>query len=266
MGGFFGLLFLALAIWLFINRRRKRWDDVFEKTTEEYGRMGDPGTSMASSGKSRGRFSLGQDLENESGPKPYQYGIIGQPLSLASENNNDAMMLQSKASPPAMMSRPSTAGSNYPLMGHHTTASGSSHPHTPTYPNTTGAPAPSPWLPTTTISPTADEPQADGYFGPRAGSPVSFSEGRRLQVTNASPPSIYGDQSLHQRMMSEGSEPSTPMDSPLTRSAVNVAATGADASMGRDSTMKGRKSSLPPPENRGVLFSEDGPPKLILNL
>ncbi|KAJ8088200.1 hypothetical protein AAF712_005904 [Marasmius tenuissimus] len=270
VGGFFGLLFIALAIWLFINRRRKRWDDVFDKTTEEYGRMGDPGTSMASSGKSRGRFSLGQDLEDEPapGPRPYHYGLIGQ--SLSSKNNNaNTTMQQSNTSPPPMMSRPSTAASSYPLMGHHASASSSSHPQTPLYSNATGAPTPSSWLPataTTTTFPAADEPQADGYFGPRAGSPVSFNEGRRLQVTNASPPSIYGDQSLHQRMMSDDSVPSTPMDTPLTRSAINVAATGADPAMGRESSVKGRKSSLPPPENRGVLVSEDGPPKLILNL
>jgi hypothetical protein len=288
VGGFFGLIAIAVGIW-FINKRRRRWDDIFEKDLNNDPFLGGGGStnlthgSSAHSGKSRGRFSLGPDLD--SGPKPYQYGLVGQganPQGDAPPSNTNPMM-----------SRPSTASSTLPLVsaaaaGGRVTPSSSSHPTTPMYyhsqftPTPSTAPTvPSPWLPgpglgiTPSSSAHGHGAVDEGYFAPRAGSPVSLSEqaqGRRLQVTNGPPPSIYGGQSIHQRMTSDTSSIRSPgftpgglsVTNPDSNSQVNLvplaatmgkvaAASGADASRGLGGVreVKGRKSSLGPNEGAG---------------
>lgn len=284
LGGFFALLLVALAIWLFIIKRRRRWNDIFDKAMnnpdDNVGNLGyhhGSGTgshshSHSHSAKSRGRFSLGPDLEEE--PKPYQYGIVGHGGLATNHNSKEKEM-------GAITSRPSTAGSNYPLLGgtgtgtgHHAVPSNSSSQlnsstHSPTTPTpamvVTGV-TPPPNVSVSSSSPLpADE--IEDFFGRRAGSPVSFMETtpRKLQVINASPPSIYGGQSLHQRMMSDSSEPSSPIGTPRNLSSLNFGELGQVT--GGD-TMAGGKFGGPgvSTHKNGVLASGDGPPRLVLNL
>ncbi|KAF7337895.1 hypothetical protein MVEN_02012600 [Mycena venus] len=137
VGGFFGLLGIALIIW-FIMKRRRRWDDIFD--TE--GPPHSPGRRPTK------RWSLDADMD----PKPYQYGLVGQasspslpslgisrpesppasspssqlrasPSSQLPRPNHNALtplLLPTSASTPGpsattLSSRPSTAGSMQPL-------------------------------------------------------------------------------------------------------------------------------------------------------
>ncbi|KAG7092905.1 hypothetical protein E1B28_009211 [Marasmius oreades] len=268
LGGFFALLLIALAIWLFVIKRRRRWDDVFEKSSNDpdgAGSLGysDTKASHSTTGRSKRRFSLGPDLEIE--PKPYQYGIVGHSQNVSSQSKEAALIT----------SRPSTAGSNYPLLGgHHATPSNaSSQPYTPSYsPITAPTPAPSvPMSPPSRVPVQSTSNELEGYFGRRPGSPVSFTEAKgKLQVINGSPPSIYGGHSVRRKM--SGSEHTPLIAAQRTIGLINanddfVQTTGVDPrTKGRGE--KGQKSSLPPPAagTSGVLIPDDGPPKLILNL
>ncbi|KAJ6622886.1 hypothetical protein B0H10DRAFT_863196 [Mycena sp. CBHHK59/15] len=66
VGGFFGLLGIALVIW-FVMKRRRRWDDIFDKEDAD---IAPPRRQRTD------RFSLDADVRVE--PKPYQYGLVGQ--------------------------------------------------------------------------------------------------------------------------------------------------------------------------------------------
>lgn len=265
VGGFFGLLGLVLLVW-FMLKRRRRWDDIFEKDLDQNPYLNGGATNLNhgsnyGSGKSKGRFSLGPELDAE--PKPYQYGLVGQGANpdgnMPVQNNN-------------LLSRPSTGNSIQPLAGAALTPSNSSHPTSPLYVQPqiytpSHSPSPSiglggvPLVPTPWISqgPAADD--RDFGIGPRAGSPVSFTEesqGRKLQVANRSP-SIY---SGHQRMTSDGSDVSLSilrglsvanpdLASPVGGSFSSlpgigeVATSGADTSRGMSNSreVKPRKSS-----------------------
>ncbi|KAJ7588724.1 hypothetical protein C8J56DRAFT_1077940 [Mycena floridula] len=66
--GILGLAAIVLVLILVLRKRRKRWDDIFEKEGD---------IQLPSTG--RKRFSLSADE-----PKPYQYGLVGQPSSTPS--------------------------------------------------------------------------------------------------------------------------------------------------------------------------------------
>ncbi|KAG6907080.1 hypothetical protein DXG01_010652 [Tephrocybe rancida] len=125
VGGFFGLIAIVALIW-FILRRRRRWDDIFEKEENDIIAAG------ARGGMYPARFSLDVDPE----PKPYQYGLVGQAIapSAASPPNSPPMRASAgagnihharttsltplnpvTASNPTLSSRPSTGGSTQPL-------------------------------------------------------------------------------------------------------------------------------------------------------
>ncbi|KAJ6531147.1 hypothetical protein B0H19DRAFT_1190579 [Mycena capillaripes] len=195
VAGFFGLLGIALIIW-FIMKRRRRWDDIFDKED----------TSKAP-GRATKRFSL-DDLEIE--PKPYQYGLVGQtrspsagvsppnspPASSSSpslqppRHNLPPLLLPTSASTPGpsattLSSRPSTAGSMRPLRDGPTSppVSGHKHSHTTSSGSSTSVRI-SPAMPSNwghhSPSPSADQ----GYFE-RSGSPTSIHEPQvRLQLAN----------------------------------------------------------------------------------
>ncbi|KAG5650612.1 hypothetical protein H0H81_011660 [Sphagnurus paluster] len=130
VGGFFGLLAIVALVW-FILKRRRRWDDIFDKEDDEI---------IATGARRAGRFSLDVDAE----PKPYQYGLVGQgaaPSAISPPNSPPArpsvpvgaadilharssslaplnMPLTASAPLPSattVSSRPSTAGSAQPL-------------------------------------------------------------------------------------------------------------------------------------------------------
>ncbi|KAJ7766684.1 hypothetical protein B0H16DRAFT_1522209 [Mycena metata] len=205
VGGFFGLLIVALGIW-YLMKRRRRWDDIFEKDID-----------AAQSPRPNKRFSVDAEIE----PKPYQYGLVGQTksptvgISLSgspppsSHSNLAPLLLPTTPSTPGpsattMSSRPSTANSMRPLRDtpgqthHHTTSSGSS----------TSVQHVSPAMPMNQWGHHAPSPSTDqAYFDhARAGSPTSVREyepHRRLQLAN------LGDDEI-------GPSPSSP--SPLRNS------------------------------------------------
>ncbi|KAJ7481107.1 hypothetical protein B0H11DRAFT_2024216, partial [Mycena galericulata] len=208
VGGFFGLLGLALIIW-FIMKRRRRWDDIFDKE------------DSVPRGK---RFSLDAEVE----PKPYQYGLVGQTRSPSvgisppssppafsppgRQHTLSPLYLPTSASTPGpsattMSSRPSTAGSMRPLRdppppGSPPVNSGHTHNHTTSSGSSTSvhiAPAmPSHWG---HHSPSLSAGQE--YFE-RPGSPTSvrdYEPQRRLHLANVG---------------SEDVQDSPPSASPLT--------------------------------------------------
>ncbi|EGN95760.1 hypothetical protein SERLA73DRAFT_186975 [Serpula lacrymans var. lacrymans S7.3] len=63
VGGFFGLIAIVSAVW-FILRRRKTWDDIFEKEAME---MPPPRTARKDWNRP----------DSVAEPKPYQYGLVG---------------------------------------------------------------------------------------------------------------------------------------------------------------------------------------------
>ncbi|RDB22179.1 hypothetical protein Hypma_010639 [Hypsizygus marmoreus] len=129
VAGFFGLIGVVALIW-FLIRRRRRWDDIFDKEDEDIG-------GVAASARRHNRFSLDVDPE----PKPYQYGLVGHataphsaspphsppllptagsdlrsgPRSSLSPLNVPMTASTSIPSATTMSSRPSTAGSMQPL-------------------------------------------------------------------------------------------------------------------------------------------------------
>ncbi|KAE9398991.1 hypothetical protein BT96DRAFT_712517 [Gymnopus androsaceus JB14] len=84
LGGALALIAVLVLVWCFIMRRRRRWDDIFDK---------DIYTVTNSSSKKR--FAL-DDVE----PKPYDYGLVGALPTLS-----NALPLS-----PDMGMRPTTAG------------------------------------------------------------------------------------------------------------------------------------------------------------
>ncbi|KAJ6531571.1 hypothetical protein DFH09DRAFT_1370400 [Mycena vulgaris] len=214
VGGFFILIGIALIVW-FIMKRRRRWDDIFDKED----------TDIAPPRKPRAtkRFSLDADIE----PKPYQYGLVGQSKSPpigASPPSSPRAFSPSHPSPPGrqhtltplhlpmsastpgpsattMSSRPSTAGSMRPLrdapvppvspppLTHsHTTSSGSSTSvHVPALPSHWGHHSPS--------------PSAGQEYFERSGSPTSvrdYEPQLRLQLAN------LGDDEVAQSLPTQG--------------------------------------------------------------
>ncbi|KAJ7685672.1 hypothetical protein DFH06DRAFT_1463654 [Mycena polygramma] len=202
LAGFFGLLGIVLIIW-FIVKRRRRWDDIFDK--EDPNNVQPPRR-----GRSTKRFSLDAD-DSTIEPKPYQYGLVGQtrspsvgisppnspPASSPSlqlpRHNLPPLLLPTSASTPGLSggttlsSRPSTAGSMQPLRDvapsppvtgrthHQNTSSGSSTSvHiSPAMPSQWGHHGPS--------------PSADQAYFERSGSPTSmrdYEPPRRLQLAN----------------------------------------------------------------------------------
>ncbi|KAJ7143072.1 hypothetical protein C8R43DRAFT_1130871 [Mycena crocata] len=191
VGGFFLLLGVALAIW-FVLKRRRRWDDIFDKE--------DPSPRSPRATK---RFSLDTEIE----PKPYQYGLVGQtrspsvgisppssPSALSASQHSrqhtlPPLHLPSSASIPGpsattVSSRPSTAGSMRPLRD--PPVSGHSHNHTTSTGSSTSvhvAPAiPSHW------GHHSPSPSAGQEYFERSGSPTSVRDHeppRRLQLANA---------------------------------------------------------------------------------
>ncbi|KAJ7772984.1 hypothetical protein DFH07DRAFT_952958 [Mycena maculata] len=190
VGGFFGLLGIALILW-FVGKRRRRWDDIFDKEDA----IAPPRPTK--------RFSLDAEIE----PKPYQYGLVGQTRSpsagisppsspalapaVGRQHALSPLLLPTAASTPGpsattISSRPSTAGSMRPLRAatgsppagpthSHTTSSGSSTSvqHVPALPSHWGHHSPS--------------PSAGQEYFERAGSPTSvrdYEPQRRLQLAN----------------------------------------------------------------------------------
>ncbi|KAJ6501979.1 hypothetical protein C8R45DRAFT_1209632 [Mycena sanguinolenta] len=202
LGGFFGLIGLVLILW-FIMKRRRRWDDIFDKDESSY----------SSGRRPTKRWSLDADME----PKPYQYGLVGQTSSpsLGMSSALESLPHTSGASPSSQMprtthnlpplltptsvstpglsattlsSRPSTAGSMLPLADS-PVAPVSSVTHKQTGSSTSVQPHISPAMPSQwghhSPSPSADQAYLDQPE--RSGSPTSMREWepqRRLQLAN----------------------------------------------------------------------------------
>ncbi|KAJ7137864.1 hypothetical protein C8R44DRAFT_847932 [Mycena epipterygia] len=226
VGGFFGLIGIVLVIW-FVMKRRRRWDDIFDKEDTDIAPPRRPRTTK--------RFSLDAEIE----PKPYQYGLVGQsrspPIGISPPSSPPSLglshppgrqhtltplQLPTSASTPGLSagttisSRPSTAGSmrplrdapaSPPLSGHthnHTTSSGSSTSvHvSPALPSHWGHHSPS--------------PSAGPEYFDRVGSPTSvrdYEPSRRLQLANvedeeaAGPgPALLDGKGRHVRLGSGG--------------------------------------------------------------
>ncbi|KAF7363965.1 hypothetical protein MSAN_01054900 [Mycena sanguinolenta] len=196
LGGFFGLISLVLILWYLVKRRR-RWDDIFDKEDSSYS----PGRRPTK------RWSLDADMD----PKPYQYGLVGQTsspslpslgissalespphtsgvspssqLPRTNTHNLPPLLTPTSASTPGLSattlsSRPSTAGSMLPSSGTHkpTSSDGSSTHISPAVPSQWGHHSPSP----STDQAYLDHPE-------RSGSPTSMREWepqRRLQLVN----------------------------------------------------------------------------------
>ncbi|KAJ7593124.1 hypothetical protein C8J56DRAFT_1023901 [Mycena floridula] len=201
-GGILGLAAIVLVVW-FILKRRKRWDDIFEKEDD---------IQFPSTG--RKRFSLSADVE----PKPYQYGLVGQPSStpshtsppaspsmnhrplsadlayggmmMADNNRNmNQAPLGAMTAQPGLLPNSSVSTGSRPGMGQqqystniHSRATSSTTLHS----NAASISSP-PLQPRSSWNNAAPPPQNnDEYFG-RPGSPMSFQESRRLQIANQIP-------------------------------------------------------------------------------
>ncbi|KAF8891357.1 hypothetical protein BD779DRAFT_1699869 [Infundibulicybe gibba] len=226
VGGFFGLIGLVALIW-FILKRRKRWDDIFDKDEDDIIATG------AANANRRGRFSL--DVESE--PKPYQYGLVGHvatptlttpptsppmrngALPPDQHNRNRSSLtplnfnMSTTPGPTSLSSRSSTAASNYPLVrqqsrpgefGARSPPPGqtlsSGHGHNPSLSASSFVSQPVSLSNWTSNSGPHPVPGGEDYFGNtnRSGSPTSVLEQPRtvLQVANAmgSPDSaMFGD-------------------------------------------------------------------------
>ncbi|KAJ7264934.1 hypothetical protein B0H12DRAFT_1101469 [Mycena haematopus] len=210
LGGFFGLLGIVLILWL-IMKRRRRWDDIFDKEDPPHS----PGRRPTK------RWSLDADME----PKPYQYGLVGQtsspslpslgissaldsPPSTAgfsqssqvprTNHNLTPLLLPSSTSTPGpsattFSSRPSTAGSMLPLRDPLVVpVSGSTHKQTGSSGSSTSVEQHiSPAMPMHwghhSPSPSADQSHLEHSYLERSGSPTSMREWepqRRLQLAN----------------------------------------------------------------------------------
>lgn len=125
-------MLLSLNFLFDLRKRKRRWDDIFDKEDDEI-------IAAAGAGTRRNqRFSLDVDVE----PKPYQYGLVGQataphpaspphspPMRPSIPSNNLSHARSSSLSPlnvpmaslvshpsaTTISSRPSTAGSTQPL-------------------------------------------------------------------------------------------------------------------------------------------------------
>lgn len=171
------------------SRRRRSWDDIFEK---------DDGAINSDHHR---RFSL--DMEENVEPKPYQYGIVGQvtppavsppqspslpptlrrssmtPLTLNLPNTPSAPGHSVGSSAPPS-SRPSTAGSMQPLQSR--PSASQSHSHN----SSLNSPAFSvgQWNANSAAIPLEDLHRPAEDFLARSGSPTSLQEQRRLQIVN----------------------------------------------------------------------------------
>ncbi|KAJ7029346.1 hypothetical protein C8F04DRAFT_1265007 [Mycena alexandri] len=195
VGGFFGLLFVALGIW-YLMKRRRRWDDIFEKDID-----------AAQTPRANKRFSVDAEIE----PKPYQYGLVGQTKSPtvgispsgspppSSHHNLTPLLLPTTASTPGpsattMSSRPSTAGSMRPLRD----APGQTHHHTTSSGSSTSVQHVSPAMPMNQWGHHGPSPSTDqAYFDhARSGSLPSVQEyempHRRLQLANVGDDELMG--------------------------------------------------------------------------
>ncbi|KAJ7154238.1 hypothetical protein C8R46DRAFT_1119103 [Mycena filopes] len=197
VGGFFALLGIALGIW-YLMKRRRRWDDIFDKE------------DAAQTPRATKRFSLDAEVE----PKPYQYGLVGHTPSptlgisppssppASSHNNLTPLRLPTTASTPGpsattMSSRPSTAGSMRPLRDPPTP--GHTHNHTTSSGSSTSVQHISPAMPVNQWGHHSPSPSADQAYFDRAGagSPAgSLREyempPRRLQLANLGDGELMG--------------------------------------------------------------------------
>ncbi|KAF9014136.1 hypothetical protein BDQ17DRAFT_1404495 [Cyathus striatus] len=171
VGGFFGLIAIVLLIW-FIIKRRKRWDDIFEKDDDMF---------LANVAR-QSRTNL--DLVAEPKPKPYEYGLVGhaaaptvgsppgspppRPASFIGDHSRNNSLAPLVAGGMGM----GMAAANMP--GANSTPSLSS-----ARPSSAGVPPPF-------VTFQLNERTKMSPDLLRAGSPVSVQEQRILQVTNAS--------------------------------------------------------------------------------
>ncbi|KAJ7633099.1 hypothetical protein FB45DRAFT_914367 [Roridomyces roridus] len=208
LGGFFGLLGLALIAW-FILKRRRRWDDIFDRGID---------ADVDSPRSKAKRFSLDAEVE----PKPYQYGLVGhtrspsinisppptpQPFSHPTperQNSLAPLLLPNSVSTPghsaSVSSRPSTAGSMRPLRdghSHNRSTSGDSHV-SPAMPSHWGHHSPSPSAGQEYFD------QGPGRAGSPAASVMEYEPQLRLRLANR------GDEEMDE---------SPPVGSPLANGA-----------------------------------------------
>jgi len=214
LGGFFGLIAIVGSLW-WLCRRRRSWDDIFEK--EEIQEEDDPWATPIAVRRDRDRGRL--DLNAE--PKPYQYGLVGHiaaPAASGSPPSSPRLSGYDRMSLPTIHSR-NTSLSAVPLL--QATSGRSSRPSTagsvqtvPTQPihrplgsasSATMGPrslsvlsqstsSTAPLIDTRSrgslIAPSLNADELDA-FDPRnhIGSPAPTSERRILQITNNGPQS-----------------------------------------------------------------------------
>ncbi|KIJ69199.1 hypothetical protein HYDPIDRAFT_105798 [Hydnomerulius pinastri MD-312] len=216
LGGFLGLIAIVGSLW-WLCRRRRSWDDIFEKEAFD---DEDPWATPIPVRRERDRSKL--DLSAE--PKPYQYGLVGHVVPPAASGSppssprvsgslNRLSMPHSRntsysATPllqatPGRASRPSTAGSMQTVqtrsthramsaassteMGPRSLSMLSTHSTSSTAPliDTRASQTPvalNTWIPNTDMLAALDPVD-------RTGSPVIPTERRILQIANDGPPS-----------------------------------------------------------------------------
>jgi len=202
LGGFIGLVVIIGSLW-WICRRRRRWDDIFEKDEND-----DVWASSTTQRRPRGR-----GLDSSAEPRPYQYGLVGRAVppaaagetlklsryGSASERSGAHSRQTSLSATPLLQgsrsSRPSTSASIHTQLGPRVRSTAGSIEAEPrslsmvSYSSNTGAlldreqsmPALlDNWTPNTDDL-TAHDPLN------RAGSPVPSAEQRILQIVNDGP-------------------------------------------------------------------------------
>ncbi|KAF8844553.1 hypothetical protein BDN67DRAFT_962930 [Paxillus ammoniavirescens] len=123
LGGFFGLIAIVGSLW-WLCRRRRSWDDIFEK--EDIQADDDPWATPITVRRDRDRSRL--DLSAE--PKPYQYGLVGHiaaPAASGSPPSSPRLSGYDRMSLPTIHSR-HTSFSAVPLL--QATSGRSSRPST----------------------------------------------------------------------------------------------------------------------------------------
>ncbi|KAF9246238.1 hypothetical protein BU15DRAFT_70345 [Melanogaster broomeanus] len=210
LGGFLGLIAIVASLW-WLCRRRRSWDDIFEK--EEL--ADDPWATPIPVRRERDRSNL--DLSAE--PRPYQYGLVGHvippaasgspPSSPRLSGSTNRMSLagvhsrhtSSSAIPllSGMSSRPSTTGSTQTTKSqptHRTLASDTQlgpRPLTMLSQSSSTAPLIDTRSSQTSATLRTWSPNTDelGALDPlvRTGSPVLIAEQRTLQIANDGPAS-----------------------------------------------------------------------------
>ncbi|KAF9227575.1 hypothetical protein BS17DRAFT_773971 [Gyrodon lividus] len=121
LGGFFGLIAIVASLW-WLCRRRRSWDDIFEKEDLQ---DDDPWASPIPVRRERDRSKLNLSAE----PKPYQYGLVGHVVPPAASGSppSSPSLSGNRMSLPSVHSR-HTSFSAAPLL--QATPGGSSRPST----------------------------------------------------------------------------------------------------------------------------------------